>query len=73
MHITSSYFRCRQHQNTLDSGVSGSLVRIVENAALDTEHQFCEWPKSVEPLRPSERTLELLACRYKPTNKDRVA
>ena len=65
MHITSSYFRCRQHQDTLDLGVSSGLARVVDQAALDAAPQFCKWPKPVKPLRPSRQTLLRLARRYK--------
>lgn len=73
MHITSSYFRCRQHKDTLDLGVSGGIARVVEQAALETEPLFCAWPPSEKPLRPSERTLCLLASRYKNTKNNQVA
>ncbi|MGJ8649576.1 MAG: hypothetical protein ACSHX4_04395 [Opitutaceae bacterium] len=73
MHITSSYFRCRQHKDTLDLGVSGGIARVVEHAALEAEPSSCAWPPSAEPLRPSDRTLRLLASRYKNTKKNQVA
>lgn len=73
MHITSSYFRCRQHQDTLDLGVSGGLVRAVEQAALDTEPKTCPLPQNGKPLRPSQRTLRRLANRYKSNTKNQVA
>ncbi|MGJ8653514.1 MAG: hypothetical protein ACSHX8_09600 [Opitutaceae bacterium] len=73
MHITSSYFRCRQHKDTLDLGVSGGLVRVVEKAALDTETKFCVLPNKSKPLRPSKLTLRRLANRYKSNNNSRVA
>ncbi|GEM_PF-2461671 len=73
MYITSNYYRCRQHKDTLDLGVGSGMAHIVEHAALEAEPQYCEWPRAVKPLRPSGRTLRRLERRYKSTNKNHVA
>ncbi|HAV14670.1 MAG TPA: hypothetical protein DCX06_14430 [Opitutae bacterium] len=73
MHITSSYYRCRQHQDTLDLGVGGGFARAVDQAALDAEPKCCPWPKNEKPLSPSKRTLQRLARRYNSIHKDQVA
>ncbi len=73
MHITSSYYRSRQHKDVLELGVSAGLARMVEAAALETEPNRYALPGGSEPLRPSARTLRLLASRYKTLSKDLVA
>jgi hypothetical protein len=74
MHITSNYYRCRQHHDALELGVSEGLVHMVETAALEAEEKHDDRFENVKPLRPSRRTLRLLKRRYKNSiAKDQVA
>ena len=63
MNVTSDYYRTRAKHPEVECGLAERWVRSVRHAAraLETSRQ----ETTVEPLRPSTRTLNRMARRFK--------
>jgi hypothetical protein len=68
MHVTSDHFRCRDEYAREEMGRTERSMYSARHAvtAINAAQVLAAEPdSSIEPLKPSPRTLKLLARRYK--------